>query len=160
MSFLDDEGNELAPDEVGDDLARPRRARVEQWLPDGGAAALTGLVLVLVAWLGAAPLTQAVSTLFHQSDHMFGPTDGSGFGGGGYYGISPNAVVAVSFGTRAALALVALGLGLRARRVQHSTLSGACTASSAVSLGLFVAAAVVMFVGLAQGNQATFYGVF
>ncbi|MHA3700541.1 hypothetical protein ACXR2U_00015 [Jatrophihabitans sp. YIM 134969] len=169
ISFLDDDGNELPPQgaeeiDSGDDTAahraHARRARVEQWLPDGGGAAITSLLFVLVAWIGASPIVQAVTALAPSGMHRVGKLDEASvnFGNGDYYGVTPGLIPVISFGTRALLVALALVLAGRARHRERSALATAAVATASISLALLVLAAVVMEIGLALGHGAGVYG--
>ena len=165
IAFLDDEGNELRPDEVGDDVgserAFRRRARVEQWLPDGGGAAIAAVVFVLVAWIGASPLVMAFAALAPNDMRQIGAVsdDAANFGTGQYFGVTPGLIPVISFGTRALLALIALVLAFRARRREHSAMAAAAVATASISFVLFLAGGVLMTIGLALGHGAGVYGV-
>ena len=163
IEFLDDEGGALTPEELdavdGSERAYRRRARVEQYLPEGGGAAIAALVFVLVTWLGANPLVQAAATVFPQSSHTIGgdPSDPSGFSTQ-YYGVTPGLVPVISFGVRALVAVLALVLALRARHREHSPLATAAVATASLTLLLMVVAGVVMVIGLGVSHGAGNYG--
>lgn len=163
--FLDDDGSEFDPDDPGADeadiRAARRRATVEQWLPQGGGAAIAAVVFVLVAWIGAQPLVAAVTALAPQGMHRIGPLDESslGFGNGDYFGVTPGLIPVITYGTRALLVLLALVLAVRARAQERSALATAAVSTSSLSLLLFVVAGVIMAIGLAQGHGAGIYGV-
>lgn len=161
IHFLDDDGNELAADELDTGEARSDRvvrryAVLERWVPDGSGGAIAGLVFALVAWLGTQPIVTAVSAVLPQGQHRIGALTEESLNTGAttsYYGLTPGLIPVITYGVPAAFALLALLLGRRARRQEHSALASAAVVVGAVSVGLFVAAGVAVEIGISLGHS-------